>query len=75
MLISYSLGLAIPFVLSGYLIQRFLLFSKNFKKNINLISKIGGITLLLTGILILTNQLQAIGFYIIEIFPFMQKFG
>ena len=75
LLISYSLGLAIPFVLSGYLIQRFLLFSKNFKKNINLISKIGGITLLITGILILTNQLQAIGFYIIEIFPFMQKFG
>ncbi len=75
LLIFYSLGLAIPFVLSGYLIQKFLLFSKNFKKNINLISKIGGITLLITGVLILTNQLQAIGFYIIEIFPFMQKFG
>ena len=75
LLIFYSLGLAIPFVLSGYLIQRFLLFSKNFKKNINMISKIGGITLLATGILILTNQLQIIGFYIIEIFPFMQKFG
>ena len=75
LLIFYSLGLAIPFVLSGYLIQRFLLFSKNFRKNINLISKIGGIILLVTGILILTNQLQVIGFYIIEIFPFMQKFG
>ena len=74
-LIFYSLGLAIPFVLSGYLIQRFLLFSKNFKKNINLISKSGGFILLVTGILILTNQLQAIGFYIIEIFPFMQNFG
>ena len=71
----YSLGLAIPFVLSGYLIQKFLLFSKNFKRNINLISKIGGIILLITGILILTNQLQAIGFYIIKIFPFMQNFG
>ena len=71
----YSLGLAIPFILSGYLIQKFLLFSKNFKKNINLISKIGGIILLITGILILTNQLQAIGFYIIKIFPFMQNFG
>ena len=75
LLILYSLGLAIPFVLSGYLIQKFLLFSKNFRKNINLISKIGGIILLITGILILTNQLQAIGFYIIEIFPFMQNFG
>ena len=75
LLIFYSLGLAIPFVLSGYLIQKFLLFSKNFRKNINLISKIGGITLLATGILILTNQLQAIGFYIIKVFPFMQNFG
>ena len=75
LLISYSLGLTLPFILSGYLIQRFLLLSKNFRRNINLISKIGGIILLITGILILTNQLQIIGFYIIEIFPFMQKFG
>ena len=71
----YSLGLAIPFVLSGFLIQKFLIFSKNFKKNINLISKIGGIILLITGILILTNQLQTIGFYILRFFPFMQNFG
>ena len=75
LLISYSLGLTLPFILSGYLIQRFLLLSKNFRRNINLVSKIGGIILLITGILILTNQLQIIGFYIIEIFPFMQKFG
>ena len=46
----YSFGLAIPFILSGYLIQRFLIFSKNFKKNIKLVSKIGGIILLITGI-------------------------
>ena len=71
----YSLGLAIPFILSGYLMQKFLLFSKNFKKNINLVSKIGGFILLLTGILILTNQLQALGYYILNIFPFMQNFG
>jgi len=32
LLTFYSVGLAIPFVLSGYLIQRFLVFSKNFKK-------------------------------------------
>jgi cytochrome c-type biogenesis protein len=75
LLTFYSLGLAIPFILSGYLMQRFLIFSKNFKKNINLVSKIGGLILLLTGILILTNQLQALGYYILNIFPFMQNFG
>ena len=71
----YSLGLAIPFVLSGYLIQRFLVFSKNFKKNIKLVSKIGGITLLITGVLILTNKLQILGYYILNAFPFLQNFG
>ena len=75
LLISYSLGLAVPFILSGFLIQKFLIFSKNFKKNINLVSKIGGIILLITGILILTNQLQALGYYLLNIFPFLQKFG
>ena len=71
----YSLGLAIPFIFSGYLIQKFLIFSKNFKKNINIFSKIGGIILLITGVLILTNQLQAIGFYLFNIFPFLANFG
>ena len=71
----YSFGLAIPFILSGYLIQRFLIFSKNFKKNIKLVSKIGGIILLITGILIITNQLQALGYYLLDIFPLLQKFG
>ena len=32
LLFSYSMGLAIPFILSGYLIQKFLIFSKSFKK-------------------------------------------
>jgi cytochrome c-type biogenesis protein len=71
----YSLGLAIPFILSGYLMQRFLMFSKNFRKNINLVSKIGGIILFITGILILTNQLQILGYYILNSLPFLQKFG
>ena len=71
----YSLGLAIPFILSGYLMQRFLIFSKNFKKNINLVSKIGGIILLITGVLILTNHLQVLGYYILNSLPFLQNFG
>ena len=75
LLCFYSLGLAIPFILSGYLIQKFLVFSKNFKKNINRVSKIGGVILLATGILILTNKLQSLGYYLFNIFPFLQNLG
>ena len=75
LLFFYSIGLAIPFILSGYLMQKFLIFSKNFKKNINIVSKIGGIILLITGVLIITNQLQALGYYLLELLPFLQNFG
>ena len=75
LLLFYSVGLAVPFILSGYLIQKFLIFSKNFKNNINKVSKIGGLILLITGILIITNQLQALGFYILNALPFLQNFG
>ncbi len=71
----YSLGLAIPFIISGILINKFLLFSKAFKKYTILISKGGGIILLLTGIAILTGQLQVLGFFILEYFPSLQSFG
>ena len=41
----------------------------------NLISITGGIILLATGILILTDKLQTLGFYILEAVPFLEKFG
>jgi len=75
LLTSYSLGLAIPFILAGYAIQKFLLISKNIKQKMNIITKTGGVLLFLTGILILTNQLQAIGFYLLEYIPLLGKIG
>ena len=71
----YSLGLAIPFIISGILIDKFLLFSKSFKKYISIIIKIGGTVLLLTGVAILTNQLQVLGFFILEFFPSLENIG
>ena len=75
LLFSYSLGLAIPFILSGYLIQKFILISKNLKSKMILINKAGGSLLLITGILILTNQLQSFGFFLLNYLPFLQNIG
>ena len=71
----YSLGLAIPFIISGVLIDKFLLFSKTFRKYLSNITKVGGAILLLTGIAILTNQLQILGFFILEYFPSFGNIG
>ena len=75
LLSSYSLGLAIPFIVSGVLIDKFLLFSKSFRKYMSLITKVGGAILLLTGIAILTDQLQVLGFFILEYFPSLGNIG
>ena len=75
LLFFYSLGLAIPFIISGYLIQKFMIFSKNLKSKMKIISKVGGGMLLVTGLLIITNQLQALGFYLIKYIPILQNLG
>jgi len=71
----YSLGLAVPFVLSSLLIKKFLIFSKKTGKYINYVKKISGIILFITGILIVTGKLQILGFYLIKYFPFLQRLG
>lgn len=71
----YSLGLAVPFVLSSLLIKKFLIFSKKTRKYLNKIKKFSGIILIITGILIVTGKLQILGFYLIEYFPILQKLG
>ena len=71
----YSLGLAIPFILSGYYMSRFLTTRKGFNKYYGRVIKTGGVILLLTGILIATNQIQVISYYILTIFPFLTTLG
>ena len=76
MLLSfYSLGLAIPFIVSGILINKFLFFSKGIRKYISTITRVGGTVLLLTGIAILTDKLQILGFFILEYFPLLGNIG
>ena len=75
LLIIYSVGLAIPFILSGIYITKFLIFSKKTSLHIVKIQKISGYILLFTGVLIVTGKLQTLGFYILEWFPFLGKLG
>jgi cytochrome c-type biogenesis protein len=71
----YSLGLAIPFILSGYYMSKFLTTRKGFNKYYGIVTKTGGVVLLITGILIVTNQIQVISYYILTILPFLTTLG
>jgi|TARA_B100000767_G_scaffold256813_1_gene264177 cytochrome c-type biogenesis protein len=71
----YSLGLAIPFILSGYYMSRFLSSKKGIGKYYGRITKSGGAILLITGVLITTNQIQVISYYILTTFPLLTTLG
>jgi len=75
LLLIYSIGLGVPFMLAGYYMGNFLLFSKKARKSIMAIQKISGVVLIITGVLIFTSKLQTLGFYILNLFPFLAKLG
>ena len=75
LLLIYSIGLAIPFILSGLFITKFLIFSKKTRMHIIKIQKVSGYILLMTGVLIVTGKLQTLGYYLLDWFPILGKLG
>jgi len=60
LLTVYSLGVAIPFFITGFAVNYFLEYFNKFKKVIGIINIIGGIFLIIVGILVATNYLAVI---------------
>jgi len=57
LLLVYSLGLGIPFLLSAVALHRFLLFFNRYRRYIRLMEIVTGIFLMFVGVLIFTNSL------------------
>lgn len=64
LLAAYSLGLGIPFILTGLSINTFLMTFNRIKKHLGLIEKISGFLLIIVGILILTNNFTILTGYL-----------
>ncbi len=60
LLTVYSLGIALPFFLTGLAINSFLGYFERFKKIIGAINVVGGVFLVIVGILVMTNYLTII---------------
>jgi cytochrome c-type biogenesis protein len=60
LLLSYSLGLGIPFILMGVFFSRFTRFIKSMSKHLKYYSVIMGSLIVVLGVLVYTNQLAAI---------------
>jgi cytochrome c-type biogenesis protein len=55
LLLAYSLGLAVPFLLAAVAIERFLDFFTRMKRQMNWITRTSGVLMILVGILMVTN--------------------
>lgn len=56
----YSAGLAVPFLLTGIGINKFLSFYKNFRRHLHKVEVVSGVILILTGALIASGYLSII---------------
>jgi cytochrome c-type biogenesis protein len=73
LLASYSLGLGIPFFLTGMSINIFFTMFSKVKKYFHAIELVGGAMLIVLGILIITNYLTIISAYFSRWFPFLNE--
>ncbi|MEG6509233.1 cytochrome c biogenesis CcdA family protein [Methyloligella sp. 2.7D] len=75
LLLVYSLGLGIPFILAAVAIRPFLDVLQRFRKHLSRMEKVLGIFLILTGVLFLTNSMTLIAGWLIDLFPGLTTIG
>jgi cytochrome c-type biogenesis protein len=69
LLLVYSLGLGIPFVLAAVAIGPFLGFLKRFRRHLGRVEKAMGLLLVAAGILMLTGSLNSFGTWMLDNVP------
>jgi cytochrome c-type biogenesis protein len=75
LLLVYSLGLGIPFVLAALAIKPFMRAMQRFRGQLAMVEKVLGGFLVLTGILFLTNSMTLIASWMLETFPGLATIG
>ena len=60
----YSLGLAVPFLLTSVLIDRFLIFYSRFRRHLHTLEVISGVVMMVLGVLILTRRFTVLSSYL-----------
>lgn len=73
LLLVYSLGLGIPFLIAALFSGQFMRFMKRFRGSLGKVEKTIGALLVISGLLFLTGGMQAISFWILEAFPSLAK--
>lgn len=71
----YALGLGIPFMIAALAIRPFMAFLARFRRHLHKVEMAAGALLVVTGLLIFTNSLGQLGYYLLEAFPILGRIG
>lgn len=72
---AYAMGIGIPFILAASFASRFLAVSSGLRKNMKIVERISGGFLIATGLLFVFGGMDDLGYWILEIFPFLGRIG
>jgi cytochrome c-type biogenesis protein len=75
LLSSYSLGLALPFLLAALFVQPFTAFLVRFRAHLPLVEKAMGGLLVLTGVAFLTGLFGQASYWLLQTFPALERFA
>ena len=75
LLAAYAAGIGMPFILAAVFVSRFLAVSAKLWRHMATIEKVAGALLVITGILLLTGGINAIGFWLQEMIPAFSEVG
>jgi cytochrome c-type biogenesis protein len=75
LLLIYSLGIGVPFLIAAGFADGFLRWSARFRLRLGLVEKVTGAFLVAAGVLIFTGQMPTIAFWLLETVPGLGTFG
>jgi len=75
LLTVYGAGMTLPFILAALFVRPFLGFMGGFRRHLGKVERVTGAALVVFGVLIATNAMTFIGFWMLETFEIFQKIG
>ena len=75
LLFTYGAGMTLPFILAALFIAPFMRFMARFRKHLGTVEKAMGTLLIVFGVLIATNSINYIAFWMLETFPVFMAIG
>lgn len=75
LLLVYSLGLGIPFLIAALFSEAFMRFLARFRVHLGMVEKVIGGLLIVAGIFFMTGGVKDAAYWILEAFPSLQQLG